>query len=101
MFNLLDEDTIRLYEATRICGTHFTSVYRWVLKGIPNAEGQRVRLEAIRLGRAWVTSRQALRRFAEGLTPRLDDALIPLPRSAGKRRRASESAAHELERAGI
>jgi hypothetical protein len=101
MINLLDEDTIRLYEAAHISGTHFTSVYRWVLRGLPNAEGQRIRLEAIRIGRAWITSRQALQRFAERLTPRLDDAPVSLPRSASKRRRASEKAAQVLERGGI
>jgi hypothetical protein len=61
-----------------------------------------VRLEGLRLGSRWVTTRQALQRFAEALTPRLGGTgSAPAPRTEAKRRRASERAASELERAGI
>jgi hypothetical protein len=100
--DLLTEDTIRLEEAARIARSHFTSVYRWVLRGLPGPDGQRVRLEAVRVGRAWITSREALARFAERLTPPLgEDDLPPTPRSRSARRRASERAAAALAARGI
>jgi hypothetical protein len=101
MTHLLAESTMRLDEAARISGVHFSSVYRWVLRGVPGPDGERIRLEAIRLGRAWITSREALSRFSARLTRCLDEESGPLPRAAGKRRRASERAARELEQDGI
>jgi hypothetical protein len=73
MTDLLTESTIRLDEAARISGAHFSSVYRWVLRGIPGPDGQRIRLEAVRCGRAWITSREALSRFSARLTPCLGE----------------------------
>jgi hypothetical protein len=55
----------------------------------------------VRLGGRWVTSAEALARFAAALTPRLDDDPAPAPRSAQQRRQASERAERELEKAGI
>jgi hypothetical protein len=60
-----------------------------------------VRLEAVRLGNRWMTSREALQRFTERLTPRIDDNPVPAPRPAARRRRASERAEAELERLGV
>jgi hypothetical protein len=61
-----------------------------------------VRLEAIRLGGRWLTSREALQRFIERLTPDLDAVKpAPVPRSPGKRQRASEHAAQQLEKMGL
>jgi hypothetical protein len=61
-----------------------------------------VRLEAVRLGNRWVTSREALQRFALALTPRLDSkADPPNVRTATNRQRASHKAATELEQYGI
>jgi hypothetical protein len=55
----------------------------------------------VRLGGRWVTSREALQRFAERLTPRLDAEALTAPRSPGSRRRGSERAAAELEKLGV
>src|SRR5207253_5918892 len=49
--------------------THFQTLYRWVIHGATGPSGTRIRLEAIRLGGRWMTSREALQRFAERLTP--------------------------------
>ena len=76
-------------------------VLRWVLKGAKSPSGELVRLEAIRLGGRWLTSREALQRFAERLTPSLDSEPPPAPRTANQRRRASEVAARELEKMGV
>jgi len=74
---------------------------RWVLKGAKSPSGELVRLEAIRLGGRWLTSREALQRFAERLTPSLDGEPPAAPRTANQRRQASERAARELEGMGI
>jgi hypothetical protein len=76
-------------------------VIRWVTKGCPAPDGERIRLEAVRLGGRWLTSEQALARFAERLTPRLDDHPAPMPRTPTQRERASQRAAEQLEAAGM
>jgi hypothetical protein len=82
--------------------THLSTLLRWVLKGSRAPDGARVRLEAVRVGGRWVTSREALQRFADRLTPRLDEAVdAPEVRIASRRRQASERAAAELERRGL
>jgi hypothetical protein len=72
---------------------------RWVLDGVKTPQGV-VRLEAFRLGGRWITSVEALERFADRQTPK-PGAAVATPLSASKRQRASERAAKELERAGI
>jgi hypothetical protein len=74
---------------------------RWVLDGVRTPDGRRVRLEAVRLGGRWLTSREALQRFAEAQTPALDSDIGPTYRTPAARQRASERAAAELERVGI
>jgi hypothetical protein len=81
--------------------THLSTLLRWILRGARNLAGEVVRLEAIRLGSRWMTSREALQRFAERLTPRTDAHAPPAPRTPTARRRASERAAAELEKIGI
>jgi hypothetical protein len=75
-------------------------VLRWVLDGVRTRD-RKVRLEAVRLGGRWLTSKEAIQRFAEQLTPRFEDAPAAMPRSPAARRRASERAAKELEAARI
>src|SRR5262245_46620606 len=106
--NLTTETTIRIQEAARIAGTgrhgkpiHVSTVLLWILRGVPGPRGERIRLEAMRLGGHWITSREALQRWAERLTPALDGEPVPLPRSPSQRRRASERAGKALERHGI
>jgi hypothetical protein len=76
-------------------------ILRWILKGAKSPSGERVRLEGIRVGGRWITSREALQRFAERLTPQLDGSQTPTPRSSSRRQQASERAARELEKMGI
>jgi hypothetical protein len=52
------------------------------------------------VGGRWLTSREALQRFGERLTPQLDDGQQP-PRTAMRRRWASEKAGDQLEALGI
>jgi hypothetical protein len=81
--------------------THLSTLLRWILQGSRGPDGAVVRLEAVRLGGRWVTSREALQRFAERLTPRLDADPAPVPRSPARRQRESERAARELGQLGI
>jgi hypothetical protein len=74
---------------------------RWVLDGVRTPDGKRVRLEALRLGGKWVTSLEALQRFAEAQTPMLEQPSISIPRSPAKRQKAALRAEKALERAGI
>ncbi len=75
---------------------HESTILRWILQGIDG-----VKLEGTRLGGRWLTSSQALQRFAERLTPNLDAERPRPPRSPGARERAARRAEKELERIGI
>jgi hypothetical protein len=81
--------------------THISTLLRWILSGARRPDGEVVRLEAVRLGGRWVTSREAMERFAERLTPRLDSEPTPAPRSPAKQRQGNERAAKELDKVGI
>jgi hypothetical protein len=72
---------------------------RWVLSGVRTPTG-RVCLEAIRMGGRWLTSREALQRFAERLTPEPQDTKR-LHRSSAERSKASARADAELQRHGF
>ena len=81
--------------------THLSTLLRWILSGAKAPDGTLVRLDAVRLGGRWFTSREALQRFGEALTPRLDGEQVTTPRSPAVRQRSNERAAKQLERAGI
>ena len=105
---LLAEKLIGLYEAARRLPpgrggrpVSFSCVLRWITTGIPGPDGKRVKLEAARLGGRWLTSEEALARWAERLTPRLDGEPALAPRSPAKRSKAAEGATRELEKMGI
>src|SRR5690242_10587978 len=74
-------------------------VLRWILNGA-RGPGGRVRLEGQRIGGRWITSAEALDRFAAALTPAPDRPAAPR-RGPRVRRRAAERAARRLEEAGI
>jgi hypothetical protein len=81
--------------------THLSTMLRWILTGAKSPSGELVKLEALRLGNRWVTSREALQRFAERLTPSTDSLAQAAPRTPAARQRASEKAAMQLEAIGI
>jgi hypothetical protein len=104
--DLLAETTLGLSAAARrlppLRGgrpVHAATLCRWIITGIRGPDGGRVRLEAVRVGGAWMTSLEALERFLAALSARAGDATAP--RTPGQRRRASEAAAKELKAAGI
>jgi hypothetical protein len=78
-----------------------STIWRWVRNGCRADNGEIVKLEAIRLGGRFLTSREALQRFAEALAPAgTTPELLPL-RTPTKRQRESERAGRRLQEAGI
>jgi hypothetical protein len=75
--------------------THPSTVLRWILGGVRTPTG-RVHLEGIRLGGRWLTSKEALQRFAERQTPDISTS-VPATRTPTERRRAREQAAKILK----
>src|SRR5262245_33811722 len=68
------------------------TLFRWISTGVKLPSGQVLRLEAVRLGGRWLTSAEALQRFADAQTPDLGQPALPLPRTPTARRRDSERA---------
>jgi hypothetical protein len=105
--DLKTETTISLVQAARMQPpgrrgrpVTLSCVLRWILKGCRGPDGEMVRLEGVRIGGRWITSIEALERFAARLTPNLVNPPAT-PRSPSRRQRASERAAAALERIGI
>jgi hypothetical protein len=78
---------------------HLSCVFRWIRDGVKTPHGK-VRLEGIRVGHRWLSSAEAVQRFAEALTPDLAER-PQLPRTSTMRRRASERAEQELQKLGL
>jgi hypothetical protein len=74
-------------------------VFRWVVDGVRLDSGEVVRLEAVRCGGRWLTSREAMQRFIDRQTPKFDRQ--PAENAAAKGKERSERAARELAEAGI
>lgn len=75
-------------------------VFRWIVDGVTTPSGK-VRLEGERIGRRWLTSVEAVERFAAAQTPNLAVNVPPPPRPTTARQRAAEKAARELQKLGI
>jgi hypothetical protein len=69
--------------------THPSTVFRWIARGVRGH-----RLEAVRLGGSWFTSREALQRFAQNLSTSDGGTTSPAHGSAA-------DAAAELDRIGL
>jgi hypothetical protein len=92
----------RLFPAHRGAGSVSPStVFRWARKGLKSPDGRLVRLEAVRVGARWLTSRAAVTRFVAALTAGADPTDSEAPRSPVCRTRASEAAEKELRRLGV
>ena len=105
---ILSERTLSLAAAARLLPpgrrgrpVTLSCLLRWVIDGVRvPGRTDRVRLEAIRMSSRWITSVEALERFAARQTPDFSNP-PPMPRSPNARQRASERAARELEKHGI
>jgi hypothetical protein len=75
---------------------------RWILTGARAPSGELVKLEGMRIGGRWMTSKEALQRFGERLTPRLEHLdNSTRPRTPLRREQASKRAERLLEKTGI
>jgi hypothetical protein len=77
--------------------THPATIVRWIVAGRPDGRGGRIYLEGARLPSGWVTSAEALARFAARLTPARAEG-VP---AAGSRTGPALRAGRELERLGL
>jgi hypothetical protein len=109
MLDITTEETLSFTNASKIlppgrngARPQLSTLIRWALDGVRGPDGRLVRLEAVRLGRKWVTSRQALQRFVAALTPAPRDSSVSSPtRTPKQRARASEKAGKRLEEVGM
>jgi hypothetical protein len=113
VINLENETTVSLSQVARRLPpgrrgrpVTISCILRWILDGVRLPSGEVVRLEAVRLGGRWLTTLEAVARFADRQTPKLTDAAAPVPsgaalRAPARRQRESERAADELTRIGI
>jgi hypothetical protein len=98
MSDLLKETLLPLHDVAGLVPpgrgrrTHVSTVHRWVQRGVGG-----VRLEAIRVGGRWLSSREALGRFVAALTAR---TTVPQDEAA-TRRATPELVEEELDRLGI
>jgi hypothetical protein len=76
-----------------------STIIRWIVDGVIGADGQVVRLSAVRLGHRWVTDDLALRRFAERLTPARPGQTGQ--RTPSARQHACDRAAQQLRELGF
>lgn len=59
---------------------HVATIHRWRSRGLKG-----IRLEAIRIGGAWHSSREAFSRFADRLTAQVEAAEATLPATTSRR----------------
>lgn len=102
--DLRSESTISLTQAAKMLPdgrvgkpVNLSTVLRWVTKGIKvPGSGAVVRLEGIRMGGRWITSVEALERFAARTTPDLNAEPAKLSRTPAARQRGNDRAKREL-----
>lgn len=78
------------------------TVWRWCSEGVKAPDGQRVRLEAARVGCRWATSKPALERFLAALNPEMSSPAVEpgRARTAARERQVAQATA-ELNALGI
>ena len=67
---------------------HVATIHRWRSRGLKG-----IRLEAIRIGGAWHSSREAFGRFADRLTAQVEAAEVALPATTSRRSHAEADTA--------
>ncbi|MBP3956853.1 DUF1580 domain-containing protein [Gemmata sp. G18] len=80
-----------------------STVFRWVTAGARGTNGDRVKLEAVRVGGRWLTSHAAVARFVTVLTAVSEQPVAVPPsvtRSSNTRRKTAERAAEKLKQMG-
>jgi hypothetical protein len=93
----------RVFPAARGCGqANPATVWRWCTLGV-RVRGERLRLQHVRIGAYFYTSRQAIVRFLEALNAPANGqrATTSSIRTPTQRRRASDRAAKRLAGMGV
>lgn len=77
-----------------------STIWRWILRGNRTIDGRVVKLEAARLGSRWLTSKAAITRFMEALTPPVtsDTAPSATTPTAAQERSLHNASVRKLER---
>ena len=94
---------ITLVELARQHRTNPSTIFRWVVKGLPGGDGTRVRLPALRRGKRYLTTPRAVERFFAALPMSAPPTSAPLSiRTPTKRERDCQRAKKALnEKYGI
>jgi hypothetical protein len=99
IISLADEiahgDSLKLIDLARRFNVAVSTCFRWVTKGLPNGDGARVKLEALKRGKCWLTSECAVRRFFTAL-PQAVPAVASI-RTPSKRARDASRAQQTLK----
>jgi hypothetical protein len=108
MIDISSETLLPLREAARLIPSHrrgvpvsYTCLWRWAARGVKGPDGTTVRLETVKLGTRTLTSKEALARWAQRLTPRANDTPATPPRTARQQRAAAARAERELSKLGV
>lgn len=78
-------DAITVLDIARQFNVSPSTVFRWMMRGLPDNRGERVRLQAIRRGKIWLTSRAALQRFLTSLPQSATAPAAPPIRTPARR----------------
>ena len=103
--DVFSENVISFSEASKVLpkkpgtkGLNISTLHRWALRGLRSKDGNRVRLETIKVGGTTCTSKEALQRFFERLSG--DETVVTPPTITSRSRlRAIEAAEREMEEA--
>ena len=93
---VLDETPMTPADAATFLRTTARTVVRWLSVGVKLADGRAVRLEGVRVGVLWRTSREACVRFVTATTDRPEESPpVVRPSAVGERQKS------ELRKLGI
>ena len=93
-------EAARFYPGYRSNKTlNVSTVLRWILDGVKSRSGERIKLEAKRVGKRWLTSNEALNRLSEALSAEPSEEPQTI-RSPTAQTRASQKAAERLQGMG-
>jgi hypothetical protein len=80
-------DSIRLVVLAKRFNVCVSTCFRWVVKGLPTVNGSRVKLEALKRGKTWLTSEAAAERFFAALPTSAPAPTAPSIRTPSRRER--------------
>jgi transposase-like protein len=89
---IVNGDQLTLLSIARQFDVNPSTCLRWILRGLPDGRGGRVRLEAVRRGKPWLSSRGALERFLGALPQSAPTQATPSIRTPSMRERDSAAA---------